>query len=119
MRFQEDSTLLEDHKMARKLRMKATRYTLVRGELHNRGRTFPLQKCASKEEGAYILKEIHEGICGSHVRGRVLAYKAIRMGYLWPGMHADSLEMVQKGEKCQMFASVPSVPPEELTPISS
>jgi hypothetical protein len=78
-----------------------------------------LLKCISKEEGAYILREIHEGVCTSHVEGRVLADKAMRMGYFWLGMYAKSMEMVQKCKKCQLFASVPSIPLEKLTPISS
>jgi hypothetical protein len=56
---------------------------------------------------------------GSHTRGRVLAHKAVRMGYYWPRMYAGSVEVVQKCKKCQQFASVPSIPPEELTLISS
>jgi hypothetical protein len=81
----------------------------------------PLLKCVSKEERAYILKEIHEGVCGNHAGGRVLAHKVVRMGYFWPRMYAESIEMemVCKCEKCQLFAFVPSIPPEVLAFISS
>jgi hypothetical protein len=65
------------------------------------------------------MNEIYEGICGSHTGGRMLAHKAIRMGYFLPGMHAESIEMVRRCKKCQLFAPVPNIPPEELTPISS
>ncbi|XP_059462296.1 uncharacterized protein LOC132191322 [Corylus avellana] len=119
VQFLEDGTLQEDHKEARKLQMKAARYTLVRGELCKRGRTLPLLKCISNEEGAYILREIHEGTCGSHTGGRILTHKAVRMGYFWLSMYVISMEMVRKCKKCQLFASVPIILLEELTPISS
>jgi hypothetical protein len=66
---------------AMKLRMKAGRFTIVNGTLYKRGFTLPLLKCVSLEEGNYILQEIHEGICGSHSRARVLAHKAVRVGF--------------------------------------
>jgi hypothetical protein len=75
-----------------------------------------LLKYVSLEEGAYILDEIHEGVCGSHAGGRFLAHKAVRIGYYWPKMYAGSMEVVQK---CKQFASVPHTPPEELISISS
>jgi hypothetical protein len=65
----------------KKLRMKATKYTIVQGMLYKHRQTRPLLKCVSLEERAYILDEIHEGICGSRAGGRVLAHKAVRRGY--------------------------------------
>jgi hypothetical protein len=36
-----------------------------------------------KEEGDYTLREIHEGICGSHSGARVLAHKVLNAGFYW------------------------------------
>jgi hypothetical protein len=63
------------------LKMKAGRFTILNGMLYKRGFTLPLLKCVSFKEGNYILREIHEGICGSHFGARVLAHKAIRTGF--------------------------------------
>ncbi|RDX81618.1 hypothetical protein CR513_37682, partial [Mucuna pruriens] len=30
-------------------------------------------KCVDREEAAYIIQEIHEGVCGTHIGGRALA----------------------------------------------
>ena len=46
----------------------------------------PLLKCMSKEEEEYIIREIHEGVCGNHSGARVLAHKAIRTSFYWPNM---------------------------------
>ncbi|XP_059431476.1 uncharacterized protein LOC132164979 [Corylus avellana] len=84
-----------------------------------RGFMLPLLKCVSKEEGDYILKEIHEGICGSHSRARILAHKAVRAGFYWPNMSRDSANIVKNCDKCQRFANITHQPPEDLSAISS
>ena len=45
--------------------------------------------------GEYIMKEIHEDICGNHVGGQSLAFKIIRQGYYLPIMKADYMEFAQ------------------------
>ena len=46
-----------------------------------------------------------------------LAQKALRQGYYWPTMQKDSVELVQRCDKCQRFAHVPRQPPKPLSPI--
>ncbi|XP_008231854.1 PREDICTED: uncharacterized protein LOC103331021 [Prunus mume] len=70
---------------------------------------------ADPEEGHYILREIHEGICGSHSGTRSLAHKAIRQGYFWPSLHTDARAFTQKCDKCQRFANIPQLPAKPLT----
>jgi ribonuclease HI len=99
IRFLEDGSLPEDRKEAKKIRVKAAKYTILQGMLYKRGQTLPLLKCVSLEEGAYILNKIHEGVCGSHTGGRILGHKVVRMGYYWPNMYAGSMEVVRKCKK--------------------
>jgi hypothetical protein len=101
------------------LRMKAGRFMMVNGRLYKRGFTLPLLKCVSPEEGNYVLREIHEGICGSHSGARVLAHKAVRAGFYWPNMNKESTTIVRNCDKCQRFANITKQPPEELSAISS
>jgi hypothetical protein len=61
--------------------MQSARYTLVDGVLYRRGYALPLLKYLPKDEAAYVLKEIHEEACSNHLRGKMLAHKAIRAGY--------------------------------------
>lgn len=80
--------------------MQSARYTLIGGTLYKRGYTLPLLKCLSKPEGEYILREIHKGVCGSHMEGRMLAHKALRAGYYWLDMNRDSTELVKRCDEC-------------------
>ena len=92
---------------------------MVNGTLYGRGFMLPLPKCFSTEEGDYILKEIYEGICGSHSRARLLAHKAVRAGLYWMNMCRDSMKMVRTCDSFQYFANVPKQPPKDLSSISS
>jgi hypothetical protein len=92
--YLQNGALPSEKKSAMQLRMKAGRFTMVNGTLYKRGFTLPLLKCISPEEGNYILREIHEGICGNHYGARVLAHKAIRVGFYWPNMNKDSTTIV-------------------------
>jgi hypothetical protein len=74
--------------------MKVGRFTMVNITLNKKGFTLPLLKCISLEEETYILQEIHEGICGNHSGARMLAHKAIRVGFYWPNMSKDSIAIV-------------------------
>ena len=111
--------LPEDRKQARKLKCRATRYTLLDGVLYRRGFTLPLLRCLDDEEADYVLREIHEGICGNHSEARTLAFKALRQGYFWLTIHQDAKGMAKNCKVCQNFSEVPAQPPERLTTMSS
>jgi ribonuclease HI len=119
IKYLKNGSLPFEKKSAIQLRMKAGRFTMVNGRLYKRGFTLPLLKCVSPEEGNYILREIHEGICGSHSGARVLAHKAVRAGFYWPNMNKESTAIVKNCDKCQRFANITKQPPEELSAISS
>jgi hypothetical protein len=99
--------------------MKAGRFAMVNGVLYKKGFTLPLLKCISPKEGNYVLREIHEGVCGSHSGAMMLAHKAVRAGFSWTNMSKDSTEIVRNYDKCQRFANITKQPPEKLTSISS
>ncbi|XP_073153444.1 uncharacterized protein [Henckelia pumila] len=67
---------------ARKLRVRAARFTTIDGELYKRGFSSPYLKCLTPAKGNYVLREIHEGICENRLAGRALAGKALHQGYL-------------------------------------
>ena len=66
-----------------------------------------------------ILKELHKGICGSHMGGRSLAHRAITQGYWWPNMQREAHEYVKKCNKCQRFTLNIHQPGGTLNPLSS
>jgi ribonuclease HI len=117
--YLQDGILPHEKKSAMRLKMKAGRFTILNGILYKMGFTLPLLKCISTEEGNYVLREIHEGICESHSGARVLAHKAVRAGFYWPNMYKDSTGIVKNCDKCQRFGNITKQPPEELSAISS
>ncbi|XP_056685738.1 uncharacterized protein [Spinacia oleracea] len=59
------------------------------------------------------------GLCSSHIGGRDLAEKALRIGYYWPTLKEDALNLVKRCDKCQRFAHLIRRPAQRLTPITS
>ena len=78
-----------DPKEASKLRARSANFALLWGTLYKRGFSAPLLKCIGNEDANYVLREVHEGICGNHIRARFLAGKTLRQGY-WPTMFKDA-----------------------------
>ncbi|CAL9011262.1 unnamed protein product [Prunus brigantina] len=117
--FLTDGTLPTDKSQARKIRYRSARYTIINDVLYKRGYTTPYLKCLTKEQGDYILREVHSGVCGDHSGSRSLAHKVFRQGYFWPTLHQDASVFVKKCDKCQRFGNIPHIPAEPLSPIVS
>jgi hypothetical protein len=82
--------------------MEATRpYIMIEGELYKHGVCSPLLKCLSRTEDIELMKEIHAGLCGSHIGSRPLLGKVFRQGFYWPKEVSDAADLVQKCENCQ------------------
>ena len=94
VQYLEHGTLPEDKLQARKLRVKAAHYSMHNGELYRRSLSHPWSKCVSHEEGNYVLREIHEGICRAHESQNTIIQKALLQGYYWPNMSKDASQLV-------------------------
>ena len=114
-----EGTLLRNPKEASKLITRSARFTIHQGTLYKRGFSTPILKCVGKEDANYILREIHEGVCGNHIGARTLAGKTLRQGYYWPTMLKDAIELVRKCKVCQEHAKISHLPSEPLTSITS
>ena len=114
-----DGKLSSDPKKASKLRARSARFTVHQGTLYKRGFSAPILKCVGKEDANYILREVHEGICGNHIGARTLAGKTLRQGYYWPTMLKDATELVKKSKACQEHAKISHLPSEPLTTVTS
>ena len=62
---------------ARKLKVQASRFVLIKDVLFKRGFSHPYLRCLSPEEADYVMREVHEGICRSHSGARSLVNKLI------------------------------------------
>jgi len=60
---------------------KAAKYTMIGDDLYKRRYGQPLLKCVTAEQAQYIIKELHEGICGYHSDARTMATRVLRAVY--------------------------------------
>ncbi|XP_025703896.1 uncharacterized protein [Arachis hypogaea] len=74
--FLESSKLPEDEKSAKTLRREAEKYAIIQGHLFKKGLSQPLLKCLHPDQTEYVLKEVHKGCCGHHIRGQSPSKKA-------------------------------------------
>ena len=113
-----DGTLPDDPKEAAKIRVRSSRFTNHKGSLYKRGFFTPFLKCIAGEDTKYVLREVHEGICGNHIGARTLAGKVLRQGYYWPTILKDVTDLVKKCRICQEHAKISRLPSEPLTSVT-
>ena len=112
-----NGVLPDGKKAARKLKVQATRFVLIKDVLYKRGFSRPYLRCLGNEEADYVMREVHKGICGNHSGSRSLVHKLVRVGYYWPTMQKDAKAYVKTCNKCQRFSNIIRQPTEELTPM--
>ncbi|XP_027362429.1 uncharacterized protein LOC113870032 [Abrus precatorius] len=71
------SSLPKDPASAKKIRMHTAKYLLLGNELYRRGISTPMLKCLNEDQASYVMREIHDGICGTHVGGHTMAAKIL------------------------------------------
>ena len=114
-----DGSLPDDPKEEAKIRARSARFTNHKGSLYKRGFFTPILKCIAGKDTEYVLREVHESICGNHIRARALAGKVLRQGYYWPTILKDATDLVKKCRICQEHAKISRLPSEPLTSITS
>ena len=117
--YLKEGWLPKDKVETRKIQIKVARFVIIDDVLYRRGYSLPYLRCVSLEEVDYVLREIHEGICGNHAGARSLAGKALRARYYWLTLQKDAYDIVRACDKCQRFTNVQTRPRETMTPISS
>ena len=98
--------LLRDKEKAKKLSTWAARYVIIVNKLHRWGFSSLLLKCLNKEQVDYVIKELHEGMWGMHLRGRTMASRVIRVECYWPTLRTKYLDFVKKSLKCQKHGNL-------------
>ena len=90
--------LSNDEVYNKRMESRTRPYVIIEGELYKYGVCSPLLKCLSRTEGQELMKEIHAGLCGSHIGSRPLLGKVSRQGFYWPKAASDATDLVQKCE---------------------
>jgi len=116
--YLKDDVLPGDKEVARKLKVQVARFILIKDVLYKRGFSRPYLRCLVPEEVDYVMREVHEEVCGNHSGSRSLVHKLIWTGYYWPTMQKDAHTYVKACNKCQRFGNLIRQPTEELTPMT-
>jgi hypothetical protein len=90
---------IETHDLKR-MQARAKGYVLKHDNLFKLGVCAPLLKCITQEQDNELMKEIHSGMCGSHIAVRGLAGKAFRQGFYWPMAISDAEQIVKTCKAC-------------------
>jgi ribonuclease HI len=102
--FLQSNCLSDDEAYNKRMEARTRPYVIIEGELYKHGVCSPLLKYLSRTEGIELMKEIHAGLCGSHIGSRPLLGIVFRQGFYWPKVASDASELVQKCENCQKCA---------------
>ncbi|XP_022032326.1 uncharacterized protein LOC110933410 [Helianthus annuus] len=114
------SGILPENKVeAKKIQHKAMHYQMSDGILYRRSYLGPLLHCVDPEDANYLIREVHEGICGIHAGPRMVEAKVMNAGYYWPGMHLDAVKVLKKCNGCQRHAPKTLRPKNELVPVTT
>ena len=84
--YLKNGILPDEKEAARKLKVWAARFVLIKDVLYKRGFSRPYLRCLGNEEVDYIMREVHEGVYGNHSRSRSLIHKLVQTRYYWPTM---------------------------------
>ena len=117
--YLKDGYLPSDPDEARKIKKRATRYTLLNDAFYKRGFSLPYLKCVEEDEARYMLEEVHKGICGDYSGPRSLISKITKVGHFWPIMRKEVKDFVKTCDKCQKYGNVQRTPGEKMTIITS
>ena len=95
----------------RTLRRLAMGFFLDRDILYKKSKDQILLRCVDADEAKKIVHEIHEGVCGTHASGHIMARQIMRAEYYWMTLESDYINYVRKCHKCQIYADKINVLP--------
>jgi len=101
------------------MRKLSARFILIGQDHYRRGYARHLLKSVSKDQTIYIMDEIHEGVCDTHLGARTMATKMLQAEYYWSTVQSDIIEHVKKCLKCQEYDNISQIKFENLHDILS
>ena len=119
IKYLQNKALSLDEGQAQTVQKRAEWFELHERTLYKKSYTHPLLKCVSPEEGNYILREIHEGVCGIHQGVRTVISKVLRSGYYWPSLRSDAEALIKRCPQCQYHSKIERKPSNYLSTIQA
>ena len=85
--------------------------------LYRHGVNSILYHCLTHEDAEVVLNDFHGGECGGHLSGLSTTQNILRVGYFWPLIFKDCIEVVKRCHPCQVLAHNMHSKPAPLHPI--
>ena len=104
---------------SRSIRMMSRQYNLCGIQLYRRSYDGIHLRCLKRKESERIMEEVHNGACGPHMNGRMLAMKILRIGYYWNMMETNCVDFMKSFHDCQTHANLNHIPPSKLYSMTS
>eukprot|EP00253_Pinus_taeda_P021486 PITA_21486 len=101
----------------RALRLKATKYCLMKDDLGWRNPEGIVLRCVDDIESKKLISEFHSGFCGGHYAARTTTHKILRAGYYWPAIFSDVHKFVRTCQACQLFTGKQKLVALPLQPV--
>ena len=73
-------------------------------------------RCLNEKKAARAMEEVHEGVCGLHMNGTIMAKKLIRQELFWMTMMEDRIKFVLKCHNYQIHGDISHLPRKSYTP---
>lgn len=99
--FLQDNVPTDDKVWVKRMEARTRPYKIIEEKLFKEGMCSPLLKCQSRTYGQELMKEIHLGICQSHIWPRAFPRKVFRNGFYWSKTTLDATDLVRKCGICQ------------------
>ena len=75
--YLKNGTFLKNHNASQRLNMQSSCFILIRDVLYKRDCSRLYLRCLVLDEANYVMREVHEGVCGNHLGARSLVHKLI------------------------------------------
>lgn len=86
----EDQVPTDEKEVEKVRRAAAWNWLLADRKLYRRSFEGPYLQCLHPSKSEELLTELHEEVCGSHVRRRSLAHRSMTQGFWWLQMQRDA-----------------------------
>ena len=88
------------------MKAQSQNFVLLEGELYKRGPYGLLFTCLSFADTMEVIKQVHEGVCGSQQAGIKMQWVVKRHGYFWPTILSDCIDYSKGCQQCQKYGSI-------------
>eukprot|EP00253_Pinus_taeda_P007587 PITA_07587 len=109
------STFSKDER--RKLRHLTKNYVNICDTLYCPEVDSILRRCLTLEEAESMLNDCHSGACGGHLSGLATTQRILCVGYFWPSLFKDCVEVVKCCHPCQVYTQKMHAHPAPLFPV--